>query len=115
QASDLLAQAQAAGKEAEELFATWAATKKELEKIAQETKEKVSAAIDRLLKKLEEEVMKTAEKVLEKALETATRSWDLKEAESATGAEATKQLKQAMQDSLAAAKEELTKLGEAFE
>src|SRR3954469_14413167 len=77
-------------------------------------KKKISAAIDRLLKKIEDEVMKGAEKVLEKALETAATSWDLKETESATQAEATRQIKEVMQKALADAKEELKKLYEDF-
>ena len=55
----LYSKAQAAEKEAEELFAkAWAEAKKQLESVAQEMKEKISGAIDRLLKKIEEEVMK---------------------------------------------------------
>ena len=112
---DNLAEAKSAQSQAAQLFAKlWDEAKKDLEKIAEEMKKKISAAIDRLLKKIEDEVLKGAEKVLAKSLETATQSWDLKEAESASEAEATKQLKQIMQDALAAAKEELNKLWEDF-
>ena len=59
-------------------------------------------------------MLQAAEKVLEKALQTAVASWDLKETESATEAEATKQLKAAMQQALEDVKVELKKLGEEF-
>src|SRR5207237_414916 len=96
-----LQEAQAAQKDYEERFAKgWDEAKKQLENIAAEMKERISEAIDRLLKKIEEEVLQAAEKVLEKALKTAVASWDLKEAESATEAEATKQLKAAMQQAV---------------
>jgi phage protein D/DNA repair exonuclease SbcCD ATPase subunit len=112
---DGLAEAKSAQSQAAQIFAKlWDEARKDLEAIAEEMKKKISATIDRLLKKIEDEVLKGAEKVLEKSLETATQSWDLKETESASEAEAAKQLKQIMQDALAAAKEELEKLWEDF-
>src|SRR5205085_442369 len=50
----------------------------------------------------------------EKALQTAATSWDLKETESASEAQATKQLKSAMQQALEDVKTDLRKLGADF-
>src|SRR5262249_21415088 len=110
-----LAEAKKEQAEAEQLFAKgWDEEKKELDKVAEETKKKVKGSVDRVLKRLEQEVVGTEKHVIDKSLETANKSCDLSPADSASANDAQKQLKARMQQALEDCKAELRQLSAEF-